>query len=85
MPSIILADDHSVVRQGIRIMLEREHFDILGEGCDGVEAVQLAERFQPDIAIIDLSMPVMNGITAVGEIRKIAPRCSTCSGNTITR
>jgi len=74
MPTIVLADDHSVVRQGIRMLLEREAFQIAGEAADGVEAVQLCEKHQPDVAIVDLSMPVMNGITAVGEIRKLSPR-----------
>ena len=71
---ILLADDHSVVRQGVRIMLEREGFEIIGEAADGMEAVRLAEKTQPDVAIVDLSMPVMNGITAVGQIRKLSPR-----------
>jgi len=74
MPTILLVDDHSVVRQGIRILLERESFDIVAEAADGVEAVRLAEKHQPDIAIVDLSMPVMNGITAIGEIKKVSPR-----------
>jgi two-component system response regulator NreC len=74
MLTIVLADDHSVVRQGIRMMLERESFQILGEASDGVEAVRLVEKNQPDIALLDLSMPVMNGITAIGEIRKVSPR-----------
>jgi DNA-binding NarL/FixJ family response regulator len=74
MPTILLADDHSVVRQGIRIMLERESFEIVGEAADGLECVQLAEKYQPDVVVLDLSMPVMNGITAVGQIRKVSPR-----------
>lgn len=75
MPTrIVLADDHSVVRQGIRMMLERESFEIVGEAGDGLEAVRLAEKHQPDIAVLDLSMPVMNGITAVGQILKVSPR-----------
>ena len=73
-PTIILADDHPVVRQGIRILLERENFEIVGEAVNGIEAVRLAEKYQPDIAVLDLSMPVMNGITAVGQIREISPR-----------
>ena|SRR5213594_4113592 len=73
-PTIILADDHSVVRQGIRILLERESFEVVGEAANGLEAVRLAEKLQPDIAILDLSMPVMNGITAVGQIKEVSPR-----------
>jgi len=73
-PTIILADDHPVVRQGIRILLERENFEIVGEAVNGIEAVQLAAKYQPDVAVLDLAMPVMNGITAVGQIREISPR-----------
>ena len=73
-PTIILADDHSVVRQGIRSLLERENFEVVGEAANGVEAVRLAEKYQPDIAILDLSMPIMNGITAIGQIREVSPR-----------
>ncbi|PYQ50156.1 MAG: DNA-binding response regulator [Acidobacteria bacterium] len=73
-PTIILADDHPVVRQGIRILLERESFEIVGEAVNGIEAVQLAAKYQPDVAVLDLAMPVMNGITAVGQIREISPR-----------
>ncbi len=73
-PTIVLADDHSVVRQGIRILLERENFEIVGEAVNGMEAVQLAEKHQPDVVLLDLAMPVMNGITAVGQIRDVSPR-----------
>jgi two-component system response regulator NreC len=73
-PTIILADDHSVVRQGIRFLLERENFEVVGEASNGMEAVSLAQKHQPDVAILDLSMPVMNGITAIGQIHEISPR-----------
>jgi DNA-binding NarL/FixJ family response regulator len=75
MPTtIILADDHPVVRQGIRILLERDHFEIVGEAVNGIEAIHLAEKYQPDIVVLDLAMPVMNGITAVPQIRVVSPR-----------
>ncbi|MGZ5475756.1 MAG: response regulator, partial [Thermoanaerobaculia bacterium] len=73
-PTIVVADDHPLVRQGIRILLERESFEIVGEAADGVEAVRLAEKYQPEVIVLDLSMPVMNGITAIGQIRKVSPR-----------
>jgi two-component system response regulator NreC len=72
--TILIADDHPVVRQGIRILLERANFEIVGEAADGTEAVRLSEKHQPDVVVLDLSMPVMNGITAVGHIRKVSPR-----------
>lgn len=73
-PTIVLADDHPVVRQGIRMLLEREGFEIVGEAADGQEAVQLVEKYQPEVVVLDLSMPILNGITAVGHIRKLSPR-----------
>lgn len=72
--SILLADDHQLVRQGIRALLEREHFDVVAEASDGVEAVRLAEQTQPDIAVLDLSMPQLNGIDAGREILRVSPR-----------
>jgi DNA-binding NarL/FixJ family response regulator len=73
-PTIVVADDHPLVRQGIRVLLERESFEIVGEAADGVEAIRLAEKYQPEVIVLDLSMPIMNGITAVGQIRKVSPR-----------
>jgi two-component system response regulator NreC len=72
--SVLLADDHPVFRQGLRALLEREKFDVVGEACDGFEAISMAERLQPQIAVIDLAMPALNGIDAVREIVKRAPR-----------
>src|ERR1700737_4507904 len=72
--TIVLADDHPVVREGIRTLLTRERFEILGEAANGVELVRLAEHHQPDLVLTDLSMPAMNGITSVTQIRKVSPR-----------
>ena len=59
---LLLADDHAVVRHGLRAVLEREGFQIVGEGCDGQDAVRLAPTVQPDVAILDIGMPLLNGI-----------------------
>ena len=72
--TVLLVDDHPVFRQGLRILLERERFEILGEASDGLEAIALAERLQPDVVVIDLAMPVLNGVDAVREIVKRSPR-----------
>ena len=72
--TVVLADDHALVRQGIRMLLERDKFEIVGEAGDGLEAVRLADQFHPDVAVLDLSMPRMNGVTAVEQIRKVSPR-----------
>ena len=65
---LVLADDHRMFRDGLRLVLERAGFIIAGEADHGMEAVELARRLRPDIVILDLSMPVMNGIEAAEEI-----------------
>lgn len=74
---IVLADDHVVVRQGLRAVLEREGFEIVGEAGDGLEAVQLVERLSPTVAVLDVAMPKLNGIDAAREIKKIHPQTRT--------
>lgn len=72
--STLLADDHAVVRQGIRASLEvGDAFAICGEAADGIEAVQLAERLQPDLLILDLMMPGLNGMDSLRIIRHRSP------------
>ena len=61
---VLIADDHAIVRQGFRALLERAGFDVVGEAIDGHEAVRLAATSQPDIALLDVSMPVLNGLEA---------------------
>jgi two-component system, NarL family, response regulator NreC len=67
---ILLADDHAVVREGLRVLLEREGFTFSAEAADGREAIQLCEKHKPDIAVLDLAMPLLNGIDAAREIIK---------------
>ncbi|HET9791654.1 MAG TPA: response regulator transcription factor [Candidatus Angelobacter sp.] len=67
---ILLADDHAVVREGLRVLLEREGFTFSAEASDGREAIQLCEKHKPDIAVLDLAMPLLNGIDAAREILK---------------
>ena len=74
---ILLADDHMMVRQGIRAVLEREGFDVVAEAMDGREAVKLAEKLKPDVAVLDIAMPLLNGIDAAREIRRVSPRTKT--------
>jgi two-component system response regulator NreC len=71
---ILLADDHDLVREAFRVLLEREGFEVVGEASDGFEAVQLASRLQPQIALLDVSMPQLNGLDATREIVRISPR-----------
>ncbi|HKB11314.1 MAG TPA: response regulator transcription factor [Vicinamibacterales bacterium] len=65
---ILIADDHQIVRQGVRALLERGGFEIAGEAADGREAVRLAQAHAADVAILDLSMPRLNGLDAAREI-----------------
>jgi two-component system response regulator NreC len=74
---ILLADDHMMVRQGIRALLEKEGFDVVAEAMDGREAVRLAEKLKPDVAVLDIAMPLLNGIDAAREIRRVSPRTKT--------
>ena len=71
---VLLADDHEIVRQGLRILLEREGFQVVGEASDGREAMKLCEMHHPEVAILDLSMPLLNGVDAAREIMKSNPR-----------
>ena len=71
---VLLADDHEIVRQGLRILLEREGFQVVGEASNGHEAVKLCEANHPEVAILDLSMPLLNGVDAAREIMKSNPR-----------
>ena len=71
---ILLADDHTVVRQGLRKVLEeRPEWEVVAEAGDGREAVREAERLTPDVAILDVAMPLLNGIEATRQIAKRVP------------
>jgi len=73
----VLADDHVLVRQGLRSLLEREKFQVVAEAADGQEVIHLTETHHPDIAIIDISMPTLNGIGAARELRRSCPKTHT--------
>jgi two-component system, NarL family, response regulator LiaR len=71
---VLLVDDHSVVREGLRMFLGRDpELEVVGEAADGVEAVHLAQELRPDVVLMDLLMPVMDGIVATAAIRKEQP------------
>jgi len=74
MIRVLIADDHSVVRQGLRMFLELEaDIELIGEASNGLEAVELARRFNPDVVLMDLLMPEMDGVAATEAIRKTLP------------
>lgn len=71
---ILIADDHSVVRQGLRMFLGLDpDLEVIGEAADGQQAVQLARQLKPDVVMMDLLMPVMDGIEAIGAIKGEMP------------
>lgn len=73
--AILIADDHTVVRRGLRALLETQPaWRICGEASNGTEAVEKAARQQPDVVILDIGMPEMNGVLATVKIREVAPQ-----------
>jgi DNA-binding NarL/FixJ family response regulator len=72
--SVLLADDHRVVREGLRALLERNHdISVVAEASDGQEAVKLAAQVKPDVVVMDISMPVLNGIEATQQVIEVSP------------
>jgi len=75
MTTVLIADDHAVVRDGLRAVLEADGtFTVVGSAADGREAVELARKTSPDVAVLDVAMPVMDGIEAAKKIRKACPK-----------
>lgn len=74
---VFLADDHVVVRQGLKALLEREGFQVIGEASDGHTAMQLIPTLNPDAAVMDVGMPLMNGIDIVKHLRQACPQVKT--------
>ena len=69
---IVIADDHSIVRQGLRKLLEEEtYIKIIGEAVNGREAVQKVQKLKPDVIIMDIAMPILNGIEAARQIKQL--------------
>ena len=72
--SVLLTDDHRVVRQGIRMVLDLDpELEVVGEASNGEEALRQARSLKPDVVLMDLIMPVMDGVKATGEIRRELP------------
>src|SRR5712675_174808 len=72
--SVLLVDDHTVVRQGLRALLSAEEdIEIVGEAENGRQAVQLAEKLLPDVVVMDIAMPVLNGLEATRQITRAVP------------
>lgn len=72
--TVLLADDHSVVREGLQALLQAaDDIQVVGQAETGVEAVELAERLRPDVVVMDIAMPLLNGMEATRQIREKVP------------
>lgn len=71
---VVLADDHTLVRQGLRSLLERDGIQVVGDAQDGQELVRLAGKHSPDVAVIDIGMPLLNGLDAARELKRVSPK-----------
>jgi len=76
MVRVLIADDHTMVREGLRWALEHAGLDVVGEAADGQEAVDMAEQHHPDVVLMDLSLPVLSGVAATKRIRTLVPDSS---------
>lgn len=71
---VLIVDDHAVVRQGLITFLElQDEIEIVGEACNGKEACAMVLKYQPDVVLMDLVMPVMDGLTAIKEVKRLRP------------
>jgi DNA-binding NarL/FixJ family response regulator len=74
---IVLADDHQIVRQGFRALIEKDGFSVVGEADNGQEAIRLVGELKPEVALLDIAMPLLNGIDAAREIQRVSPSTRT--------
>ena len=74
---LLLAEDHVIVRQGLRALLEQAGMVVIGEASDGPEALRLARTHQPEVAILDIAMPLLNGLETARRLREAVPHTKT--------
>jgi DNA-binding NarL/FixJ family response regulator len=74
---LLLAEDHVMFRQSLKAIIERENLEVVGEASDGYEAIRLARTLRPDVAVLDLAMPNLNGLDAAREIIQASPKTKT--------
>ena len=71
---VVLADDHLIVRQGLRLLLEKDQIEVVGEAENGHEAIELIRQTLPDVAVLDLQMPQLGGLGVLAEAPRISPK-----------
>jgi DNA-binding NarL/FixJ family response regulator len=71
---VLLADDHQMVRQALTALLDGHGFQVIGEAGDGEQALRLAGDVQPDVAVLDVAMPVLNGLDAAHQMKRVSPK-----------
>ena len=74
---VLLADDRQIVRQGLRALLKKAGHSVVGEAADGREACELAQKLQPNVAVLERAMPLLNGLDAIRKIRRVSPKTVT--------
>ena len=72
-PSVMVVDDDSIMRQMLKLILQSENYQVVGEAADGVNAVILCARLKPDLVLLDINMPIMDGLQTLDEIHKMNP------------
>ncbi|WP_342625413.1 response regulator transcription factor [Pseudomonas alkylphenolica] len=82
MTSVLIVDDHHIVHVAVRMLLEREHFDVVGGALNGKEAVQLARELRPDVVILDIGLPGIDGLSVMKRLQQLepAPRVMVLTG-----
>lgn len=75
---ILLVDDHPLTRDALATLLEQKGFAVVGHAADGNEAIEAARALQPDLVLLDLSMPELDGLEAIPLIHQVAPRAEIC-------
>ena len=75
MIKVLLADDHGIVRAGLRRLVEEsEYIEVVAEAADGKEAIKKAHEIRPDVVVVDISMPGMDGLEVISQLRSIYPK-----------